>query len=151
MPELPEVEVLARHLDSVLSGKTIRAVKIHRAKSTRPTSAKSMRDRLKGAVFGRTGRRAKFLLFEVKAPRHEPFILLGHLGMTGRMYMQSAKKPLPKHAAVSFDLGRHTFVFEDTRYFGRMTLDKSPLKKLGPEPLSSAFCGSTFHESLRRT
>ena len=143
MPELPEVEVLARHLDSVLSGKTIRAVKLHRAKSTRPTSAKSMRDRLKGAVFGRIGRRAKFLLFEVKAPRREPFILLGHLGMTGRMYMQSAKKPLPKHTAVSFDLGRHTFVFEDTRYFGRMTLDKSPLKKLGPEPLSSAFCGST--------
>ena len=110
-----------------------------------------MRDRLEGAVFRGIGRRAKYLLFEVKTPRHEPFILLGHLGMTGRMYMQPAKKPLPKHTAVSLDLGRHTFVFEDTRYFGRMTLDKSPLGKLGPEPLSEAFCGSTLHESLRRT
>ena len=151
MPELPEVEVLARHLDSVLSGKTIRAVKIHRAKSTRPTSANSMCDRLEGAVFRGIGRRAKYLLFEIKTPRHEPFILLGHLGMTGRMYMQPAKIPLPKHTAVSLDLGRHTFVFEDTRYFGRMTLDKSPLEKLGPEPLSDAFCGRTLHESLRRT
>ena len=151
MPELPEVEVLARHLDSALRGKTIRAVVIHRPKSTRPTRAQSMRGKLVGARFKGVTRRAKYLLFKMKPPGREPFMLLGHLGMTGRMYLQPAKTALPKHAAVSFGLGRHTFVFEDTRYFGRMTLDKSPLENLGPEPLSAAFSGSILRESLRRT
>ena len=151
MPELPEVEVLARYLDSALCGKTIRAVVIHRPKSTRPTRAQSMRGKLVGARFKGVTRRAKYLLFKMKPPEREPFMLLGHLGMTGRMYLQPAKTELPKHTAVSFGLGRHTFVFEDTRYFGRMTLDKSPLENLGPEPLSAAFSGSTLRESLRRT
>jgi|TARA_B100000959_G_scaffold275958_1_gene329989 formamidopyrimidine-DNA glycosylase len=151
MPELPEVEVLARHLDSALGGKTIRAVVIHRPKSIRPTRAQSMRKKLVGARFKGVTRRAKYLLFEMKLPKRESFMLLGHLGMTGRMYLQSAKTPLPKHAAVSFGLGRYTFVFEDTRYFGRMTLDESPLETLGPEPLSDTFCGNTLRESLRRT
>jgi len=151
VPELPEVEVLARHLDSALRGKTIRAVVIYRPKSTRPTRAQSMRGKLVGARFKGVTRRAKYLLFKMKPPGREPFMLLGHLGMTGRMYLQPAKTVLPKHAAVSFGLGRHTFVFEDTRYFGRMTLDKSPLENLGPEPLSAAFSGRTLRESLRRT
>ena len=151
MPELPEVEVLARHLDSALRGKTIRAVVIHRPKSTRPTRAQSMRGKLVGAKFKGVTRRAKYLLFKMKPPGREPFMLLGHLGMTGRMYLQPVKRALPKHAAVSFDLGRQTFVFEDTRYFGRMTLDKSPLENLGPEPLLPDFSGSTLRESLRRT
>ena len=143
--------MLARHLDSALRGKTIRAVVIHRPKSTRPTRAQSMRGKLVDARFKGVTRRAKYLLFKMKPPGREPFMLLGHLGMTGRMYLQPAKTALPKHAAVSFGLGRHTFVFEDTRYFGRMTLDKSPLENLGPEPLSAAFSGSTLRESLRRT
>ena len=151
MPELPEVELLARHLDSALRGKTIRAVVIHRPKSTRPTRAQSMRGKLVGARFRGVTRRAKYLLFKMKPPGREPFMLLGHLGMTGRMYLQPAKTALPKHAAVSFGLGRHTFVFEDTRYFGRMTLDKAPLENLGPEPLLAEFSGSILRESLRRT
>ena len=151
MPELPEVEVLARHLDSALRGNTIRAVTIHRAKSIRPTRTKSMREKLVGASFRSVTRRAKYLLFKMKPPELGPFMLLGHLGMTGRMYLQLAKSALPKHTAVSLNLGRHTFVFEDTRCFGRMTLDESPLENLGPEPLSDAFCGNTLRESLRRT
>jgi formamidopyrimidine-DNA glycosylase len=151
VPELPEVEVLARHLDSALRGKTIRAVTIHRVKSIRPTRTKFMREKLVGARFRSVTRRAKYLLFKMKLSQREPFMLLGHLGMTGRMYLQPAKIKLPKHAAVSFGLGRHAFVFEDTRYFGRMTLDKSPLETLGPEPLTASFSGSTLHKSLRRT
>ena len=151
MPELPEVEVLTRHLSPALSGKTIRAVNIHRAKSTRPTSARVMRAKLVGAKFISVSRRAKYLLFQLKPPRSDPFTLLGHLGMTGRMYVQPANAPLPKHAAVTFGLGRRTFVFEDTRYFGRLTLDLSPLETLGPEPLGDDFDGSILHAALRHS
>lgn len=151
MPELPEVEVLTRHLCPALRGKTIRDVRVHRAKSTRPTSARAMRDKLVGAKFISVSRRAKYLIFELKPPRRDLFTLLGHLGMTGRMYVQPANAPLPKHAAVTFGLSRHTFVFEDTRYFGRLTLDLSPLETLGPEPLSDAFDGAKLHAALSRS
>jgi formamidopyrimidine-DNA glycosylase len=151
VPELPEVEVLTRHLDPALRGKTIRDVCVHRAKSTRPTSARAMRAKLVGAKFTSVTRRAKYLLFQLKPPRRDPFTLLGHLGMTGRMYVQPDNAPLPKHSAVTFRLGRRTFVFEDTRYFGRLTLDLSSLDSLGPEPLSDAFDGTKLHAALSRS
>ena len=151
MPELPEVEVLTRHLDPALRGKTIRAVNIQRGKCTRPTSARAMRAKLVDAKFISVSRRAKYLLFQLKPPRRDSFTLLGHLGMTGRMYVQPANAPLPKHAAVTFGLGRRTFVFEDTRYFGRLTLDLSPLDALGPEPLGDDFDGTVLHAALRHS
>jgi len=148
VPELPEVEVLTRHLSPALSGKTIRAVSIQRAKSTRPTFARAMRAKLVGAKFISVSRRAKYLLFQLKSPRRDLFTLLGHLGMTGRMYVQPVNAALPKHAAVTFGLGRRTCVFEDTRYFGRLTLDLSPLGTLGPEPLGDDFDGTILHATL---
>jgi formamidopyrimidine-DNA glycosylase len=38
MPELPEVEVLARHLRPLICGETIRGVSVRRAKVLAPTS-----------------------------------------------------------------------------------------------------------------
>ena len=150
MPELPEVEVLARHLDEALRGKIIREVSVHRAKSIRPTRVRAMRGKLVGAKFRAVTRRAKYLLFELKPPSRETFILLGHLGMTGRMYLQPQRRELPKHAAVSLTLCRKRFVFEDTRYFGRITLDLAPLETLGPEPLEAGFEGAALFSALRR-
>lgn len=150
MPELPEVEVLARHLDEVACGKVIGEVTVHRAKSTRPTSGRAMRKNLMGAKIRSVTRRGKYLLFDLRAAGRESLALLGHLGMTGRMYLQRRSCELPKHAAVSFALGRKIFVFEDTRYFGRLTLDLSPLEKLGPEPLEPDFDGAVLFAALRR-
>ncbi len=56
----------------------------------------------------------------------EPLKVLGHLGMTGKMYLQPPNEPLPKHAAVVLGLNRNKFIFVDTRYFGRFTLDTAP-------------------------
>src|SRR5207245_7692123 len=66
-------------------------------------------------------------------------------------YLAPTKTPLPKHAAVVFDLGRQKFVFEDTRYFGRLTLDAASVQKLGPEPLSEQFTVQRFEEALKRS
>ena len=149
MPELPEVEVLARYLDPLLKGRVIRHVKVHRAKSIRPTMVSNFSKHLTGSRILGVGRRAKYLLFNLRKGDREPWILLGHLGMTGRMYVQRAGRGLPKHAAVSFRLNRGEFVFEDTRYFGRMTLEVDVMNKLGPEPLSEGFNGEILFEALR--
>jgi formamidopyrimidine-DNA glycosylase len=151
MPELPEVEVLARYLGPVLSGRTIRRVEVRRAKSVRPGEAKAFIRALTGARFEGVARRAKYLVFELAArQRGAKFRLLGHLGMTGRMYVQAAGQALAKHAAVVFGLGDADFVFEDTRYFGRLSLDLSALAELGPEPLGPEFTVARFAGDLRR-
>lgn len=152
MPELPEVEVLVRHLAPLLRGRTIRDVEVRRARVLRPTTARQLRQTLRGARFVGVNRRAKYLVFELRAPRRrEPVRLLGHLGMTGRMYVAARGKPLPKHAAVVLELRGERFLFEDTRYFGRLTLDTAPLAKLGPEPLAATFTLDGFAAALKRS
>jgi formamidopyrimidine-DNA glycosylase len=152
MPELPEVEILARHLRPLLRGKIIRAMDVRRAKILRPTSLREFKKVLFGAKFTGLSRRGKYLLFELRSNTSgEPIMLLGHLGMTGRMFLAKKNEKPPKHAAVIFDLGRENFIYEDTRYFGRMTLDVSAVAKLGPEPLSDDFQPATFAWNLKRS
>src|SRR5947199_7894732 len=136
MPELPEVEVLVRHLRPQLQGQIIRAVSVRRERVLAGTPIRKFTQTLPGATFTALSRRGKYLLFELQpAKKTKPFTLVGHLGMTGRMYLLPARMPLPKHAAVFFNLGAQNFVFEDTRYFGKLTLDTGAIEKLGPEPL----------------
>jgi formamidopyrimidine-DNA glycosylase len=153
MPELPEVEVLARHLRPMLKGRTVRRVRVNRAKVLAPTTVRALRRALIGARFCEVTRRGKYLLFELVPPEHngETIRLLGHLGMTGRMYVLAPEARLPKHAAVILDLGRERFVYEDTRYFGRLTLDLTSLERLGPEPWDKSFTAARLTRDLRRS
>lgn len=152
MPELPEVEVLVRHLRPLLKSKTIRDIEVRRPKVLQPTSTRQFKAALRDARFLDLSRRGKYLVFTLrKAGQRSTFSLLGHLGMTGRMYLQPASVPLPKHAAVVLSLGRHNFVFEDTRYFGRLTLDVSALARLGPEPWSARFTVDYLRHALSRS
>ena len=152
MPELPEVEVLARHLAPLLKGRTIQDVEARRPRVIRPTSERRLRSVLVGARFTALTRRGKYLLFALKPEGGQPAVsLLGHLGMTGRMYLQPADGCLAKHTAVVLCLGRENFVFEDTRYFGRLTLDVKALSALGPEPLNADFTVTGFAAALKRS
>jgi formamidopyrimidine-DNA glycosylase len=152
MPELPEVEVLARHLRPLIREKTIRGVIVRRAKVLASTSLRKFHRTLLGAKFTGLSRRGKYLLFQLRAPgRKKPVTLLGHLGMTGRFFLARKNDPLPRHAAVVLNLGGENFIYEDTRYFGRLTLDVSAVGKLGPEPLGDDFRPVAFAESLKRS
>jgi formamidopyrimidine-DNA glycosylase len=150
MPEMPEVEILARHLRPLLRDTTIRSLKVCRPRVTRPTLPAELEKALAGAKFKSLSRRGKYLLFEFQ-PKHSKSALkvLGHLGMTGRMFLAVKREPLPKHAAVVFDLGDRNFIYEDVRYFGRMTLDLSQVEALGPEP--SDVTPDDFAKSLKRS
>lgn len=150
MPELPEVEILVRHLGPVLQGRRIRGVDVRRARVIRPDTPRQFVAALVGAKFLGVRRRAKFLVFQLAKGRRE-FQLVGHLGMTGRMYLQPAKVALPKHAAVTFDFGRHRFVYEDPRYFGRLSTASAGLDRLGPEPLDDAFTAARLGVALARS
>ncbi len=148
MPELPEVEVLKTYLNRVLPGRRVRSAEVRRPKSVRPGSEADFVESITGARFQSVERRAKFLIFHLEGRADNPR-LLGHLGMTGRMYVQPDRVALAKHAAVVLRLDKGTFVFEDTRYFGRMGFDLSALERLGPEPLSDGFCVAAFGAALK--
>ena len=66
MPELPEVEVLARHLRPLLCGRTIREVDVRRQKVLHPTPVAQFKKILRGAKFLALKRRGKYLLFELR-------------------------------------------------------------------------------------
>lgn len=153
MPELPEVEVLVRHLAPLLKGRVVHGVTVRRERVIRPNTDEELSRSLVGARFQAVSRRAKFLLFDLQpaAKSSSPVRLVGHLGMTGRMYLLPVRAELPKHTAVVLDLGKHRFVYEDVRYFGRLSLDDSSLADLGPEPLSDDFDGERLHRALAKS
>ena len=92
------------------------------------------------------------MLFEFRSPAlGKNVTVLGHLGMTGKMFVARKSEALPKHAAVVLGLSTGNFVFEDTRYFGRMTLDLSSVEKLGPEPWDRELSPEVFAGELKRS
>ncbi|MCB1128330.1 MAG: bifunctional DNA-formamidopyrimidine glycosylase/DNA-(apurinic or apyrimidinic site) lyase [Verrucomicrobiae bacterium] len=150
MPELPEVEVLVRHLQPLLTGRRVGFVEVRRTKSVRPQTAAEFARALRNRRFTGLRRRGKFLLFDLAKVRGKPETLVGHLGMTGRMFLQPVRDVLPKHAAVVFGVGQgERFVFEDPRYFGRLSFDASPLARLGAEPLDHPDPPESFVAGLR--
>jgi formamidopyrimidine-DNA glycosylase len=152
MPELPEVEVLVRHLAPLIRNRKISRVFVNRPKVVAPGSKRGFQRALRGATLENVSRRGKYLLFTFCSPdKGRRQILVGHLGMTGRMYLLPAKAPLPKHTAVVLELGRNKFVFEDTRYFGRLTFDGAGVARLGPEPLGPEFKREKFADALARS
>ena len=152
MPELPEIEILTRHLRPILRGKIIRGVTVRRRKVLSPTTPRNFERTLIGAKITDLTRRGKYILFRLNSSSSAGRVtMLGHLGMTGRMFLSKKGSRLPKHAAVVLHLGENNFIYEDTRYFGRLTLDTKAVEKLGPEPLSADFQPATFHAALKRS
>lgn len=151
MPELPEVEVLVRHLAPLLTGQRIDEVRVQRPRVIRPHAPPKFAQVLHGRLLRASRRRGKYLLFDLDPPSHadEPGTLVGHLGMTGRMFLQPRETPLPRHAAVIIGLGRQVWVFEDPRGFGRLSFDLEPVDRLGPEPLSEDFTPETLAAALK--
>lgn len=127
-------------------------MEVRRRLVVEPTTPAALRRALVGARFEALERRGKFLLFNMVGDEWGGRrLLVGHLGMTGRMYVEPQGGALARHAAVVLDLGDERFVFEDTRYFGRLTLDASSLAGLGPEPLEESFSPAVFAGALGRS
>ncbi len=152
MPELPEVEVLVHHLRPLVQNRRIKRVSVVRRKVLRSTSETELKHALEGATILDIQRRGKYLVFSCRArPELQPFLVLGHLGMTGRMFLLPEGRVLPRHVAVTLDLGGEMFIFQDPRIFGRFTLEAACLRSLGPEPLSDEWTAHELWRELKRS
>jgi formamidopyrimidine-DNA glycosylase len=141
MPELPEVETIARGLRGALSGRRILAVRLGKTDFIEDPTA--IEQQLPGARLAAVRRHGKFLLLDLESSdaRASRFSLLIHLGMTGRLTTADAKAPAPPHTHVFFTLddGRE-LRYSDARRFGRMGLladgwEEQRLGSLGLDPL----------------
>lgn len=152
MPELPEVETVARLLRPGLAGRLVTGVRVRWARTVGGRAAAFERA-VVGARVEAVTRRAKYLLLPLARPDAAAGALLGHLRMTGRLFLAAQDAPAGPHERVRLllDDGR-ALVFDDVRKFGRLVHTADPaarLAALGPEPLEPGFTGAWLHEALR--
>jgi len=160
MPELPEVETIARKLRPHLLGKVIKDAELRWARTLALPSPRKFKELIKGQEIKEVTRRAKYFIL-----RLSDHSLLIHLRMSGDLFIKESKIKPEKHDRLILRLrsapsaaqnsagdgGLSNLVFNDTRKFGRVWLTASPeevLGKLGPEPLGRDFTPKWLHAAL---
>jgi len=139
MPELPEVETIARHLAPVLTGQTIAHVDVLWKRTVDRPTPDAFCAALTGACVMDVSRRGKFIQVALSTGQ----TLLVHLRMSGKFAVICDGPGDNKHARLRWQLGDGAWVvFIDPRKFGRFYLVDDPREitgDLGPEPLSADF------------
>ena len=151
MPELPEVETVARSI-APLVGRRITSVEVRGLRVLRGGDPDVLAAALAGRKIAAIKRYGKFLVLSIRgsARRGEDDggYLTIHLGMTGRLLLGG---PAGKHTHVIFTLDRGVLLFDDSRQFGAVEYSKEFPKRvarLGPEPLEVA--AEDFIAALKR-
>jgi formamidopyrimidine-DNA glycosylase len=156
MPELPEVETIARALRQGGRGRValvkrhIQAVYLLWDRTLAEPSPAEFSSRLVGQVIEDVGRRGKFLYFRLTTDW-----LLIHLRMSGDLLVKPAGTPPETHDRLILELdGDVQLVFNDARKFGRVWLVEevdSVVGELGPEPLDESLTAEMLFDRLRAT
>jgi formamidopyrimidine-DNA glycosylase len=155
MPELPEVELVARSLDKLLHDRRILSARLLRARLAPSTTPEEFSTQLKGARIEGVGRRGKHILINL----YSSLVLITHLRMTGRFLLLPAGAELPKFTHALFYLERRQrLAFTDQRHFGMMKIVRAAdlyrtkeIMSLAPEPFSAEFTYHYLHQSLQRS
>ncbi|MFN0278214.1 MAG: bifunctional DNA-formamidopyrimidine glycosylase/DNA-(apurinic or apyrimidinic site) lyase [Pyrinomonadaceae bacterium] len=148
MPELPEVELISRSLNSLVKGRTIKSAKLFRARLAPDISPTDFSKKLLNTTINFVHRRGKHILFDLSGEK----TLIVHLRMSGRFSLLNDETENPKFTHAFFQLDEDKLVFDDQRHFGLMKIvrtgdlyDAKELKKLAPEPFSDEFSVEYLH------
>lgn len=147
MPELPEVEMVVRHLGSLLAGKRIAQARLLRPRLAPDLTPRQFAQRLRGAEIRAVVRRGKHILTHLG----NGWTWITHLRMSGRfLLLEAGIDPEAEglkfvHATFRLDDERQ-LIFTDQRHFGLMMVvetgslgELESLRSLGPEPFDPAF------------
>lgn len=163
MPELPEVETIARSLRSGLIGRRIIAADVRWPRTIASPPPRRFRRTIRDQIIQEVTRRAKFLHIRLSSSH-----LFIHLRMSGDLAIKPGTPRAEKHDRLILRLappgsieneadrgaalpGLTSLVFNDTRKFGRVWLTdqaEAVTGGLGPEPLSRAFTADMLHARL---
>ncbi|NLZ58256.1 MAG: bifunctional DNA-formamidopyrimidine glycosylase/DNA-(apurinic or apyrimidinic site) lyase [Corynebacterium sp.] len=124
MPELPEVEVVRRGLDSHMVGRKIVSATVFHPRAARNQlgGGREIEANLEGLTVSAARRRGKFLWLELDDPADQAptgLALLVHLGMSGQMLVKAPDAEPSRHlrARAELDDGNEVW-FVDQRTFG---------------------------------
>ncbi|GAA08693.1 bifunctional DNA-formamidopyrimidine glycosylase/DNA-(apurinic or apyrimidinic site) lyase [Acetobacter tropicalis] len=152
MPELPEVETVMRGMQIALQGRVIQTAIIRRYDLRWRISA-DFSQRISGRKVIGFRRRGKYILMRLAGD----LSVILHLGMSGRIVLDSDKAPVPhEHVVLVTDDGKRC-AFVDPRRFGMIDVLPTPMEDtyrllagMGPEPLDADFSSSTLENGLAR-
>ena len=155
MPELPEVELVARALDTLLRGRRIERAELLRERLAPDTRPAQFGREIGGTAINSIGRRGKFVVFDLDNGQ----TLITHLRMTGRFLIVPAEREAPKFTHAIFHLeGGNRLLFQDQRHFGFMKIASSDglhalreIAGLAPEPLSDEFSEEYLYRVLKNS
>jgi formamidopyrimidine-DNA glycosylase len=154
MPELPEVETIARGADERLRGDRIEATWFSEKREPFKSPAETMAQLLPGRRIERVFRVGKHIVFDLVpdrsrrkgAPRKSSGNVVQwivHLGMTGRLLVSDPAVPIPAHThGILYLASGRELRFVDPRRFGRMSVHvpasagATHFAGTGQEPLS---------------
>ena len=168
MPELPEVEVVRRGLDTWVRGRTVCDVEVRHPRSIRrhEAGAADFAGRIVGRTFTGASRRGKYLWLRLgepdECPEQELAALVGHLGMSGQLLVESSDAPDEPHLRVRFrfeDEGPE-LRFVDQRTFGGLAVADMvddgaggqvpwPVAHIARDPLDPLFDDAAFVRRVR--
>jgi len=150
MPELPEVETIARELRPLVVGRAITGVWFDWPNQVKHPTPSEFSAGVRGREILDVTRRAKWLVL----PLSGGDVLAIQVKMTGQLDVVDPSTPRDKHVHVVFSLddGRELRL-HDTRKFGRVALYRHDeagrlLDSFGPEPLDEAFSALDFRRRL---
>jgi formamidopyrimidine-DNA glycosylase len=152
VPELPEVESVARSLRPRIVGRRVLAVETSGLALRRPIDRARLRAACSGARVEAVRRTGKYLIIDLSTEQ----ALLVHLGMTGALLVTPSGEAHPPHTHAVFALdGAHELLYVDPRRFGVLRSYKASelgasaeLSLLGPDPLDAAFTLDYFARVL---
>ncbi len=152
MPELPEVETVARLVRPHLEGRRIERTRVAWERTLGGRSRRSFSQAVRGARIRSVGRRGKFIVMPLVRSRRKIGALVVHLRMTGRLHVEAPGVDPGPYARVGLGLDDGRWLhFVDVRKFGRFQFEPDPdqrLADLGPEPLGDEFTCEGFREML---
>jgi formamidopyrimidine-DNA glycosylase len=145
MPELPEVETIARQLRARgVEGREILSAKITWARTVEPLSAVSFSKQIRGATIDQVSRVGKWLMFSLSSGK----TLMIHLRMSGSFSVEPGQ-----HDRIVLKLSDGlALYYRDTRKFGRWKLVDDPqviLGQLGPDAMTRRFTQNYFSKAMR--
>ena len=148
MPELPEVETVARSVKRYLIGSQFHSMIINWKKTPHNFTLTDFNQKIKHKPILDIFRRAKYIVLEFGD------VFLGiHLRMTGKLYVVNKFDKQKKHISAYFSFGEKYLIFEDTRKFGRFYMFDNMRylnDKLGVEPLESDFTNDWIVSSFKQ-
>jgi formamidopyrimidine-DNA glycosylase len=156
MPELPEVETIARALHCgkngicPIVGKQVAKTRLLWKRTLANSTERKLKKHLIGQMILSVGRRGKFVVITL-----DQETLLIHLRMSGDLRVEQIRNSsLQKHDRFVLDFtDDFRLVFNDPRKFGRIWLTENPqeiLGGLGPEPLDLHLTAAQFHLMLKK-